>query len=207
MIPNLLELGIDEAGRGPVLGPMVLAGVVVPEYRQELLKTWNVGDSKQYGSHARGKHKRFEIAGRIKHEFEHYIVIIPSTQIDHYVQTKSLNILEQETALQIIDTLRSDTVVLDGYNLFRPITKKNISAVNKADQSYLSVAAASIIAKHTRDVEFDQWCQKYRGDFGQIKGGGYANQATLKFVQWHLSQFGKLPDCYRKSYYWKALSN
>jgi ribonuclease HII len=52
------ELGIDEAGRGPVLGPMVLAGVLVHPKEVKTLKMWGVADSKKFGSHAKGKKAR-----------------------------------------------------------------------------------------------------------------------------------------------------
>jgi ribonuclease HII len=113
--------------------------------------------------------------------------------------------LEQETALRIISELPATFVILDGENLFKPIVKTDIRAVNQADQTYLSVAAASILAKHTRDREIERLLEPFTDGFGNVRGGGYANQATLKFVNWYLERTGELPDFYRKSYRWKAL--
>ena len=200
------ELGIDEAGRGPVLGPMVLAGVVVPKTDAALLRRWGVTDSKRFGSQAEGQRQRSNLAVRIKQTFVHHVICIPSGIVDHYVHTKSLNILEQETALQIIDALPVDRVFLDGYHLFKSITNQHIHAIDKADQSHLSVAAASILAKHTRDEEFGRLCAAFKKEYGEVKGGGYANSVTLNFVKWHLKKNGKLPAFYRKSFRWKSLS-
>ncbi len=206
-MPTSTELGIDEAGRGPILGPLVLAGVLVPSNEVKTLENWGVADSKQFGSHAKGKKARAEIADNIKKHFEHRIISVSSKKVDHYVQIKTLNVLEQEIALQIISELQATFVVLDGANLFKPIVNKHIRAVNQADRSCLSVAAASILAKHTRDLEMERLFEPFTGDFGSIGGGGYANQATLKFVNWHIGRAGELPDFYRKSYQWKALNS
>lgn len=201
------ELGIDEAGRGPVLGPMVLAGVVVPKSKRGILKKWGVSDSKKFGSHAKGKKHRAELADRIERKFVCHIVVIPPHTVDLHVRTGSLNVLEQKTALLIMEKLPADRVVLDGRNVFRPIADERIFAVDKADQTHLCVAAASILAKHVRDREFERLCATYKKEYGDIKGGGYANPATLDFVRWHVKYKGKLPAFYRKSFRWKALSS
>ena len=126
-------------------------------------------------------------------------------KIDYYVRYLSLNILEQQTALRIISQLSADKVILDGKTLFAPILNRYVQAVNKADQSYVSVAAASILAKDKRDQLFETLCERYNSDFGEVKGGGYANNQTLKFVKWYREAMGSLPDFYRHSYRWKYL--
>lgn len=199
------ELGIDEAGRGSILGPLVLAGVVVPDKKKDLLKELGISDSKTFGSQQKGKRIRESLAKEITRHFAYKIVVSSADEVDDYVIHQSLNKLEQDSAEKIIQEHPVDSVILDGENLFKPLVKENICAVNKADQLYLSVSAASILAKSTRDRLFADICQQYIKEFGEIKGGGYANQATLKFVKWHLEKKGTLPPFYRKSYKWKYL--
>ena len=199
------ELGIDEAGRGPVLGPMVMAGVLISEEEKGLLQSWGISDSKTFGSSAKGKEKRAELAQKIISTFPHEIIVLSHNLIDSYVREQSLNVLEQHTAQNIMQKLKADRVVLDGKNLFSPLVSENVLALNKADQSHLSVGAASIVAKHERDRIFTNLCQKFSDSYGEIRGGGYANKNTLDFVQWYQNHFGSLPSFYRKSYHWKAL--
>jgi len=201
------ELGIDEAGRGPVLGPMVLAGVLVPESGIELLNDWGIRDSKVFGSSKRGQQQRELLAQRIMSRFAHRIVVLEPETIDRYVEQGALNRLEQETARGITRELPADRVVLDGHNLFKPLTGPGVMAVNKADVTYPSVAAASILAKSRRDMLFSGLCLPFAERFGLVSGGGYANAKTLAFVRWHLNETGKLPVFYRKSYRWKALES
>ncbi|MCP4296626.1 MAG: hypothetical protein GY786_13560 [Proteobacteria bacterium] len=205
MLKQHITLGIDEAGRGPILGPMILAGVWVPRNKEDLLRSWDIKDSKIFGSSKRGKILRYQLARKIEKEFSYSTISLSSATIDIYVKDGKLNKLEQETANKIIKERDADQVVLDGKSLFKPLCNDQIIAENKADQNHLSVAAASILAKSLRDQQFDVLCKVYKNEFGVIKGGGYCNQATLKFVQWHLQRFGKLPEFYRKSYHWKHL--
>lgn len=201
------ELGIDEAGRGPVLGPMVLAGVLVPEDGFDTLIEWGVKDSKGFGSSPRGQQRRADLARRIMDGFQCRVVVLSTGTIDAYVREHSLNVLEQQTAREIIAELPADSVILDGQNLFNPLTGPTIKAENKADDRYLSVAAASILAKWKRDLVFGQLCREFEDLFGSIRGGGYANAKTLEFVKWYLERYGELPAFYRKSYRWKALES
>lgn len=202
---NYRELGIDEAGRGPILGPMVLAGVLVPENRKHLLETWGVSDSKSFGSSSSAKRKRHSIASKIKEHFDFRVRVIETDEIDHFVQNHSLNYLEQLTAQKIIDDIEAEKIILDGQNLFKPLINSKTEAINKADSLYISVAAASILAKSERDEQFEQLCEPFRREYGEITGGGYANPRTLDFVKWHLRLYGELPSFYRKSYRWKLL--
>ncbi len=203
---NRTELGIDEAGRGPVLGPMVMAGVRLLRSELSLLEAWGVKDSKLFGSSHRGKARREELADRIMTSFSYQLVILTPEIIDEHVREHALNRLEQNTARGIITALPADEVILDGENLFKPLISETVHAVNKADRSHFSVAAASILAKWKRDALFKQLCQPFVESFGEIHGGGYANSKTLEFVEWHLENRGELPPFYRKSYNWKSLA-
>jgi len=200
------ELGIDEAGRGPVLGPMVLAGLQVQARDLARLRRLKIQDSKLFGSGAKGRKEREKLCKILKEDFPHEIRIISPQTIDQFVSAgPGLNRLEQSEAQKIIQALPSDRVVLDGQNLFKPLLGPGIQAFNRADQDYLSVAGASILAKVTRDQALEELLSPFRGDFGEIGGGGYPNGATLKFILWYAQRFGELPAFYRKSYQWKAL--
>jgi ribonuclease HII len=208
---TLITLGIDEAGRGPILGPLVMAGVWVPREKEHilaeyLLKPGGIRDSKVFGSGVQGKKIRSELAEKIKTDFLFSLISLSSKTVDDYVKDKRLNYLEQETALKIIHRYSADKVVLDGQNLFKKICESNMVAENRADQKYLSVAAASILAKDLRDQQFASLCQPFKKGFGTISGGGYPNRRTLKFVTWYLEKFKALPDFYRKSYNWSLLN-
>ena len=202
---DIKELGIDEAGRGPVLGPMVMAGVLVSDSQKEFLQEWGVSDSKTFGSSQKGKLKRAELSKKITATFPHEVIVLPPEIIDSYVQQHSLNYLEQITAQKIIKKLNADLVVLDGKNLFSPLVSNGIIALNKADQIHISVGAASIVAKHERDRILTSVFQEFNDSYGEIRGGGYANKNTLDFVKWYQNRHGCLPPFYRKSYRWKAL--
>ena len=199
------QLGIDEAGRGSILGPLVMAGVVVNQETQKKLETYGIKDSKLFGSSLKAKKIRGQLAKRICRICPYKIITVAADNVDFYVENQSLNILEQEKAKTIISTLTADQVILDGLNLFKLLVDEKTSAINKADQEFISVAAASIIAKSERDRLFEKLIEPYFVEYGEVKGGGYANRATLKFVKWYLKNKKKLPPFYRKSYNWKYL--
>ncbi|MGK0289494.1 MAG: ribonuclease HII [bacterium] len=201
-------LGIDEAGRGPVLGPMVLAGVVVPTDQEFLLEEWGVTDSKVFGSQAKGKRIRKELSEKIRAHFKFSIYSISAQEIDQRLEKRNLNQIEQDTAQAIINDLTADEVVLDGCRIFQPltVTNSNVRAEKEADLNYLSVGAASILAKVVRDETFEILCEPFCQEFGEIKGGGYPNNGTFQFVKWYWNENGALPDFYRTRYQWKKLN-
>ncbi|MDX2469576.1 MAG: hypothetical protein QNL04_03250 [SAR324 cluster bacterium] len=201
----MTQTGIDEAGRGPVLGSMVLAGLKVQKSELKLLTKLGVQDSKLFGSTPKGKEQRAKLCEILMRDFETSYVSFSPTEVDQAVRETSLNKLEQKGARQIIKTLAAEETILDGKNLFRPLENALVTALNKADLEYPVVAGASIIAKTKRDLELTRDLSPFLADFGEIRGGGYPNAQTLKFVLWHQQQWGKLPDFYRKSYNWKAL--
>ena len=82
------ELGIDEAGRGPVLGPLVMAGVCVPDDQIYLLREWGVDDSKRFGSGKKGKQLRGELAETISKQFAHHIIVLSSKEVDYFVEVR-----------------------------------------------------------------------------------------------------------------------
>ena len=181
-----LILGIDEAGRGPVIGPMVIAGYCIEEEKIDLLKSLGVRDSKELT-----RKQREDIYNEILKLTDKYkYIIIDPKIIDYYVYKNKLNYLEFEDMIKIIEEIKPNKVIIDS-----PIvnTKKvieyiknnlriniEIVAENKADKKYPVVSAASIIAKVIRDREIDKIKEKINIDFGS----GYpSDERTIKAIK------------------------
>jgi len=99
----MLTIGIDDAGRGPIIGPLVLAGVLIDENAETLLKSLKVRDSKQYLHNS----FRIEIAKTIKQVSSGYKVVKTSpAQIDESLSKKiNLNTIEAMKTAEIINDL------------------------------------------------------------------------------------------------------
>lgn len=199
------RLGIDEAGRGPVLGPLVMAGLVLPEGARSEVAALGVSDSKVFGSSLKAQARRRELATWLKSRFKHRIEVADAAEVDLWVRGAGLNALERELAGRILDALPERPAMLDGHHLFKALEGPLVKAEDKADAEHLEVAAASILAKDLRDRLLEELLTPFIETFGPIKGGGYANGATLAFVRWHLENHQDLPPFYRTSYNWKAL--
>ncbi|MFP3316827.1 MAG: ribonuclease HII [Candidatus Nanopusillus sp.] len=193
-------LGIDEAGRGPVIGPMVIAGYCIDEEKIELLKSLGVRDSKELT-----RKQRKEIYDEIIKLTDKYkyIIIGPKT-IDHYVYKNRLNYLEFENMVKIIEEIKPNTVIIDSplVNTKKVIEyiKNNLKinveiiAENKADKNYPVVSAASIIAKVIRDKEIDKIEKKININFGS----GYpSDERTIKAIK---ENYEILKDYIRESW-------
>lgn len=192
-------LGIDEAGRGPVIGPLVIAGFLIDEEDIKILEDIGVKDSKLLS-----REKREEIFEKLIKYSHTYYIIDPKT-IDYYVERKSLNLLEIKYFIKIIDNLNPDKVYLDSPShntkkikeiIERKINKKNIELIveNKADRNYLVVGAASIIAKVIRDKEIDKIKDKLGIDFGS----GYpSDKRTIYAIKEH---YEELKDYMRETW-------
>jgi len=203
---NSQKLGIDEAGRGCVLGPLVMAGLRLGAEDMEFIQTLGVQDSKLFGSTVGAKKKRALLYEQLR-AYSHHVEIAEADEVDDYVRRGGLNDLERSMASKIIAALPGAQVMLDGAVMFGPLCNDHIKAENKADQNHLEVAAASIIAKHVRDEAISALLTPFEPEFGKVKGGGYANQGTLAFVEWHVQKRGELPLCLRTSYQWKAIAH
>ncbi|BBL45421.1 ribonuclease HII [Nanobdella aerobiophila] len=169
----MIVLGIDEAGRGPVIGPMVIAGYSIDERYIDDLKNTGVKDSKLLSRLEREKIYN-QIISLPTNNYKYNI--IDQKIIDKYVEKGRLNYLEFENMVNIINYIDPDKVIIDS-----PLvdTKKvieyiknninkdiNIIAENKADRKYPIVSAASIIAKVNRDLEIDKIKKTLNMDFG-----------------------------------------
>lgn len=192
-------LGMDEAGRGPVIGPLVLGGVIVEEGKESTLG--EVKDSKLL-THK----KRLMLNEHLIKNFEHKIIIVSPEEIDAALMSEELNLnwLEAHKQAKIINALKPDVAIIDcpSPNIYKYteyiknlLDNKKIKLIveHKADVNYPVCAAASIIAKVRREEEMDKIKEKY-GDTGP----GYpANPKTKEFIK---NNWEKYPEIFRKTW-------
>lgn len=203
----MLVAGVDEAGRGCVIGPMVVAGIVVKVENLPLLIKLGVKDSKLLTPR-----KREALYPEIMRLTEKYqIVKVFPYQIDKVVESArklhKLNRLEAQTMAQVIEALKPDEVYVDAADTvehrFRNHIqeclkiKTKIVSKHKADRIFPIVSAASIIAKVERDREIANLRVEH-GDFGS---GYLTDQKTMSFLKRLLERDGEYPSFVRKS--WK----
>jgi len=203
-------LGIDEAGRGPVLGPLVLGGVAVDECALGELASWGVQDSKAFGSSSSARRRRQELAERIVELAAVRIEIADPEEVDRWAAEGGLNRLERTLAGRIIEATAGVTkVVADGARIFGPLQRRYpllpVDAHDRADESHVLVAAASIVAKAERDRRLASLLEPWQAEFGPIGGGGYPNAATARFLRAFVERRRVLPPGVRLSWGWKVL--
>lgn len=194
--------GIDEAGRGPVIGPLVICGVLANPEDELYLNTLGVTDSKLLTPQ-----KRARLFGDLKKTLKHKVIIIEPAEIDAALRNPdtNLNLLEADKSGEIINVLKPDTALLDcpSNNIAAYIaemrkrvkdTKIKIIAEHKADLNHVAVGAASIIAKVTRDNAIEALKEKIGINFGS----GYpSDPLTQAFVKKHYKDY---PDLFRKEW-------
>jgi len=196
--PNRLTLGIDEAGRGPSVGPMVMAAVALDSRSAASLTRAGLCDSKAYGAGDDAHAIRSSLAIEIRKR-AHFVALIEvaHTEIDERVSRHELNLLERELAGRLIDQAPTvDRIIADGKRMFAALGQRydHFESHDRAEEKHASVAAASVIAKVLRDERFTQIRARYEADFGPITGGGYANAATRRWLRAYAQRHGRLPD-------------
>ncbi|MEJ2242154.1 MAG: ribonuclease HII [Candidatus Bathyarchaeota archaeon] len=200
--------GVDDAGRGPVIGPLVIAGISISDSDLPKLIDLGVKDSKLLSSN-----RREILASKVKELVSNwYFIALSPFEIDKVVESKrrlhKLNRLEAHTMAKVITFLKPDIVYVDasdilekrfGYHIKEKLSFKiKIISEHKADQKYPIVSAASILAKVERDKEISQ-LQKIHGEIGC----GYPHDPnTIKYLENCIKKFGFYPDFVRKS--WKT---
>ena len=150
MNPGLIEAGCDEAGRGCLAGSVYAAAVILPEdYRND-----GLNDSKQLTPK-----RRYELRAEIERDALAWAVgVVTPEEIDR-INILNASILAMHRAL---DGLRivPEAIIIDG-NRFKPYRFVPYTTVVKGDGKYLSIAAASILAKTYRDDYMDSIAQEY----------------------------------------------
>jgi len=204
-----LTIGVDEAGRGAVLGPLVLAACALDPQTAQGLAERGVADSKGFGPPAQAQQRRAELAEQIRQRAPWYrLAVVSPGQVDAAVRQHGLNVLERRVAADLLrDAPAPAHVVLDGVKLFSPLAARlpSAEARNRAESHCLAVAAASILAKHERDCRFAEIRLRYEDAFGPIRGEGYPNAATKRFLQAYLAAHADLPAETRRSWSWEPV--
>jgi len=195
-------LGIDEAGRGPVIGSLFLAGALIDENDVPKLSKLGVKDSKLL-THK----KRVEIECKLKKVLKDYMIIqVKPGEIDEAIEgdnALNLNWLEGVKSAEIINKLKPDRAILDcpspNIEKYKNFVKNlldnkiELFVEHKADVNHLIVGAASIIAKVEREKEMDEIKKKY----GNCGPGYTSNEITQEFIR---NNFDKYPEIFRKSW-------
>ncbi len=204
--------GIDEAGRGPVIGPMVVALVLVDENGEFLLKRIGVKDSKTLS-----KMQRLRLSKSIQVICRQVIVeVVQPSEIDSAVYgrtAKNLNDLEARIAARLIDkiTFTPCNVYVDSPDvntiryrntIMKYLSRDDIEIIveNDADKTYPVVSAASIIAKVKRDSIIEE-LKKVYGDFGS----GYPSDPKTRAFLRNIIKGRRIPPIVRRS--WKTFRN
>ena len=188
MEPGRTEAGCDEAGRGPLAGPVFAAAVILPEdFSHPLLN-----DSKQMS-----RKNRDRLREVIEREAVSWAVeMVPAREIDE------LNILwasvtGMQRAVRRLST-RPDFLLIDG-NRFRPFDGYGYATVVHGDATYASIAAASVLAKTWRDEYMTGLAAKYP-EYGWDRNMGYPTPEHIAAIK----RYGFTPE-HRKSFHPKEL--
>lgn len=204
MKPMRRIAGIDEAGRGPAIGPMVVAGVLVREGRIGDLLAAGVRDSKKLTPK-----KRESLVGEITRLIDlQHVETVSADEIDRRRRRESLNMIEATAMARILSVLKPDAAQVGSVDIichrFSSMIRSElavpleIDSAHHAEDRFPAVAAASIIAKVTRDRAVAVLRREY-GDFGS----GYpSDPKTRSFIREWYSREGSLPPIVRSS--WKT---
>ena len=200
-------LGLDEAGRGPVLGPMVVGGIVIPEKKEKIIERMGVKDSKKVTPK-----RRAILARKLTKMFEYELVEITAKDID-LMRAKGVNLnqIEKIAMQKIISKLDADKIIIDALDVKEGRLQeqmqefagpnKEVIAEHKADENYLAVGAASIIAKNRRDQIIDELNRDYikRTKNRNGIGSGYpSDPKTKSFLKQYT--YDEMPDFVRRSW-------
>jgi ribonuclease HII len=195
-------LGIDEAGRGAVVGPLIIVGLAVEDRNLAKLKALGVRDSKELSPAARER-----LENKIKAVAKDYVVLkVSAKQIDQLRTRQNLNQIEYDHFVDIIKAMKPDLAIIDcpSQNTKRVLEelkpragKTKLVVENYADQRYPIVAAASILAKVSRDRAISALEKK----FGEEIGAGYpGDERTIKFLKRTWKKYKSWPDYVRSSW-------
>ena len=207
-----LIAGADDAGRGPIIGPLVVAGVLIPDELQQRLKAIGVRDSKLLTPGV-----RTQLDAKIRESaLKVSVVEAQPKEIDdcvfHGSRLRRLNHLEAGMMAKVVADLAPEEAYVDASDVnaarygedireFLPNNLKRIRIVSEhhADRTFPVVSAGSIIAKVRRDALVGELCNKY-GDFGS---GYLTDPKTMSFLRKWRQTHRDYPPIVRLS--WKTI--
>jgi len=204
-------VGLDEAGRGPVLGPLVMAALAVKEENIKKLEWMGVKDSKKLSAQVR--EELFEQIREVVEDFR--IEMIEPDAIDLSVngEESNLNWLEADTSARMISELDPDTIIVDcpspnikaykeyfASRLSKAVRDKaELIVEHKADVNYIVASAASVVAKVIRDRHIEHLKTEIGVDFGS---GYMSDPKTQEFLK---NYYKTHPHMFRRS--WQSYKN
>ena len=188
MQPGRIEAGCDEAGRGPLAGPVYAAAVILPEgFSHPLLN-----DSKQMTRKARETLRPI-----IEREAVAWAVVaVEAEEIDR-INILNASITGMQRAVRALKT-RPDFLLIDG-NRFKPFDGFPYKTVVHGDATYASIAAASVLAKTWRDERMEELDRLYPG-YGWSHNAGYPTPEHIDAIR----RLGMTPE-HRRSFHPKEL--
>lgn len=222
---DTIILGLDEAGRGPVLGPMVVALVKATKKDLKELDELGLKDSKKLS-----KNRREELYKIIMNNYVVKSIIFEAKDIDKMMKKTNLNNIELMAFSKLINSvLKEECRDYKGknhktnkkINIYIDACSNNekafsnqiksklvvfnenikIIAEHKADDKYKIVSASSIVAKVLRDRIIDN----YKNIYGEIGSGYPSDKITINYLRNYVKEHGDLPEISRKS--WKTSKN
>lgn len=196
--------GIDEAGKGSVLGPMVIGGVAGKD--MEAFERKGFADSK-----ALSRSRRESLYEEISSEFQTTTVVLSAAMIDELRRSMTMNEIVARSHARAVSDLMPETAYLDACDVNEERYAVTVSGYlsnrvqivsrHKADDLYPVVSAASIIAKVTRDRLIDD----LKKSWGEIGSGYPSDPETIAFLKKYIAMNGGAPSIARSS--WKTVSN
>ena len=201
----MLICGVDDAGRGSLLGPLVIAGVTLKRSKIKKLSSMGIKDSKKLTATSREQlYKKI-----IEFADDYYVARITPKTIDRSVKKHQLNSLEAKYMAKVISKLQPNISYVDscdvnpsryGKEIDKMAKKGKIRSYHHADSRFVIVSAASIIAKVNRDKAIAKLRKQHD------LGSGYpSDKKTINFVSDYISDKKEIPNFVRKS--WKPVQN
>lgn len=185
---NLTEAGCDEAGRGPLAGPVYAAAVILPaDFHHPLLN-----DSKQMS-----RRNRELLRGVIEAEAIAWAVVSVSVEEIDEINILNASIAGMQRAVSRL-AVRPDFLLIDG-NRFRPFAGLPYRTIVGGDAKYASIAAASVLAKTHRDEFMEKIAGSYP-EYGWDRNKGYPTKAHIEAIR----RYGYTP-LHRRSFHVKEL--
>ncbi len=183
--PNTIEAGCDEAGRGCLAGPVFAAAVVLPpDFEDPILN-----DSKQLSIKQRYALREVIIANALDYSVQQ----VSNVEIDK-INILNASILAMHKSVASLTKIKPELLIIDG-NRFKPYPNIPHQCIVKGDAKYMSIAAASVLAKTFRDDYMDNLHLEYP-QYGWLKNKGY----PTKFHRMAIKEYGITPH-HRLSYH------